>query len=125
NGWGQTESLARSYHWDGQLWTSVFPGVAGRDSCVAQVHAVATDDVWAVGAGLGDQGFTYVTLHWDGLGWSYLSNPNQGVLYGVSASSRFDVWAVGEGFVDPGTHTLHYSVKRRWPLTPPWSPGAH
>lgn len=58
-------------------------------------------------------------LHWNGRRWSLVptptipvvENPNEGVLYGVSASSTSDAWAVGFGFVTPGTHTLRYGIR--------------
>ncbi len=113
---GQTLSSARTYHWDGSSWTSVAPGVGGQDSRMYGVHAAASDDVWAVGGEPGPYGsgvaFRYVTVHWDGVSWSNVPNPNKGVLYGVSASSSSDLWAVGFGFdalgFSTGTHTLRY-----------------
>jgi hypothetical protein len=54
-----------------------------------------------------------VTFHWDGTKWSNVPNPEQGVLYGVSASSSTDVWAVGGGFVTPGTYTIHFIAPKR------------
>jgi hypothetical protein len=115
---GQYLSVARTYHWDGTSWTSVLPGVFGIDSRMYDVHAVASDDAWAVGGEPGPIGsgvaFRYVTVHWDGLSWSNVENPNQGVLYAVSASSSSDAWAVGFGMdalaYSTGTHTLRYTV---------------
>ncbi len=86
------------------------------DSRMYDVHAVAADDAWAVGGEPGPPGsgvaFRYVTVHWDGVSWSNVQTPNQGVLYGVSASSGSHAWAVGFGFnalgYSTGTHTLRY-----------------
>ena len=108
---GQVERRARSYHWDGVSWTNVVVGLGGY-SYLTNVAANATDDVWAVGAGyVGyDPTYRYVTLHWDGISWSNVGNPNQGILYAVSASSRWDVWAVGYDFATTrGTHSIHYT----------------
>jgi hypothetical protein len=102
---------ARSYHWNGSVWSPVTVGLSGY-SYLGSITAKATDDVWAVGEGIV---FPFlnelqVTFHWNGSVWSNVSNPNQGVLYGVSASSSSDVWAVGAGFVSPGTYTIRYGV---------------
>ena len=124
NGNGHQISLARTYHWDGSSWTSVLPGVFGTDSRMYDVHAVASDDVWAVGGEPCPQfnppcsdpnmAFRYVTVHWDGVSWRNVPNPNQGVLYAVSASPSSDAWAVGFGMDDlaysTGTYTLHYTL---------------
>ena len=107
---GNPSSSARSYRWDGSRWNAVPVGLGGY-SYLTSVTATATNDVWAVGAGLIgiDPTYRYVTFHWDGRRWSNVPNPNQGVLYGVSASSSSDVWAAGLGFVTPGTHTIRYT----------------
>jgi hypothetical protein len=102
---------ARSYHWNGSVWSPVTVGLSGY-SYLDSITAKATDDVWAVGEGIV---FPFlnelqVTFHWNGSVWSNVSNPDQGVLYGVSASSTSDVWAVGAGFVSPGTYTIRYGV---------------
>jgi hypothetical protein len=102
-------SSAVSYHWDGSRWSAVTVGLGGY-SYLASVASVAGDDVWAVGEGIvfPNQNESYVTYHWDGKGWSNVSNPDQGVPYGVSASSSSDAWAVGAGFVTLGTYTMHF-----------------
>jgi hypothetical protein len=115
---GHYLSNARTYHWDGTSWTSVLPGVFGVDSRMYDVHAIAADDAWAVGGEPGPPGsgiaFRYVTVHWDGVSWSNVDTPDQGILYSVSASSDAEAWAVGFGLDDlgysTGTYTLHYTV---------------
>jgi hypothetical protein len=79
------------------------------------VHAIASDDVWAVGGGIvegSEWAFDYQTVHWDGVSWSDVDNPDEGVLLAVAATSTSDVWAVGWGMDDlgysTGTQTLHY-----------------
>jgi hypothetical protein len=114
--YGELEESARSYHWNGSSWKQVdFP--LGGYSYVNAVSARATDDVWAVGAGNGSCGFAYcyATVHWDGNAWSEITNPNSGILLGVTTSSPSDAWAVGDGFnarsgYPTGTYTLHYTV---------------
>jgi hypothetical protein len=99
---------ARSYHWDGTRWTAVIVGLSGY-SFLGSVSAVASKDVWAVGEGIvfPKPNEFQVTFHWDGIEWSDVTNPEQGVLNGVSASSSTDVWAVGYGFDALGTYTIH------------------
>ena len=111
NGNGQVENRARSFHWDGVAWSPVILGLA-FESFMRDVHAVAADDVWGVGAGyIGTNlDYVYATMHWDGAAWSYVMNPNQGVLNAVSAASSAEAWAVGFGFITLGTHTLHYTA---------------
>lgn len=114
--WGELEDSARTYRWNGSSWKQVSFPLSGY-SYVNGVFARASDDVWAVGAGDSACGFNYcyATIHWDGSAWSDVFNPNQGVLYGVSASSSSDAWAVGDGFntttgYPTGTYTLHYAL---------------
>lgn len=62
---------------------------------LASVAAIATNDVWAVGASGDTRG---VALHWDGSAWKRYQTPSlagQVYLRGVAAASRTDVWAVG------------------------------
>jgi hypothetical protein len=119
NGNGHTISSARTWHWDGVSWTRVlYGGIAGQDSRMYGIHAIARDDVWAVGGGDPPFGsglaFEYRTVHWDGVRWNYVENPRQGVLYAIGASSSSDVWAVGFGMdalaYSTGTHTLRYNA---------------
>jgi hypothetical protein len=107
---------ARAWHWDGASWTrATFPGVGGRDSHLDDVHAISTNNVWAVGGAPGEPGSgvanRYATVHWDGSTWSDVPNPNRGVLYAVAASSSTDVWAAGYGVdslgYSTGTYTIH------------------
>jgi hypothetical protein len=124
---GHYLSVARTYHWDGTSWTSVLPGVFGVDSRMYDVHAIASDDVWAVGGEPCPQfnppcadensAFRYVTVHWDGTTWSNVPVPGDGaeaVLLAVGASSSDDAWAVGWGMdslaYSTGTRTLRYTA---------------
>ncbi|MEX2218326.1 MAG: hypothetical protein WD749_06155 [Phycisphaerales bacterium] len=115
---GHAIASARTWHWDGTSWSRVpQSGVGGHDSRMYGVHAISSDDVWAVGGGdppLGSNlAFEYQTVHWDGVRWSRVENPNQAVLLAVGGSSRSDVWAVGWGMdslgYSTGTHTLHHN----------------
>ena len=67
-----------------------------------------------------------LTLHWDGIAWSYVPSPNiqeqnNDQLNAVAGSGN-DVWAVGyEGFLG-STLTLHWNG-RAWSLVPSPNPG--
>jgi hypothetical protein len=65
------------------------------NSFLEGIAAVAANDVWAVGGGVG---VGAVIEHWDGKSWSILTTPN-GVssLNGVTARSDGTVVAVGRG----------------------------
>jgi hypothetical protein len=82
------------------------------------VHAIATDDVWAVG-GYGNDiadPQRIRMLHWDGVRWSRIATPNPGAnenrLYSVSGTTSDDVWAVGS-YSNDGDNTrnlyLHWN----------------
>ncbi|HJP66454.1 MAG TPA: hypothetical protein VKA30_09155 [Actinomycetota bacterium] len=82
-------------HWDGRAWTVArVPDVHGL---LADVAAVASDDVWAVGQAGSEDESTSLTLHWDGRRWSAVRSPivARGYLLDVSATGPEDVWAVG------------------------------
>ncbi|MCQ4211510.1 hypothetical protein [Streptomyces longispororuber] len=64
--------------------------------CVQAMHALASQDVWAVGEARGRP----ATLHWDGQKWRTVSLPPavagpNGELRGLAAQSPTQVWAVG------------------------------
>ena len=92
-------------HWDGTTWTDfempLIPQGQGYYSrhYLYEVSALASDDIWAVGAALSDNGYKAVTLHWDGAEWSVISILNLGsydtVLKSVISLASDDVWAVG------------------------------
>jgi hypothetical protein len=133
-------------HWDGTRWSLVHvptPGldpanagavaavVAGYnagafkeydDASFSAVHAIAADDVWAVGMitrhdGPGDAPTQTFTEHWDGTAWRVVNAPDVQVgqlqhgaddsLNAVTATRRDDVWAVGAASPQ-GTLTLHW-----------------
>src|SRR3989442_2662021 len=83
-------------HWDGTAWTvsaQIFIGTGG--TALNGVHAIASNDVWAVG--YYNAGFPLIE-HWDGSGWFISPTPIPGIshtLFGVAAASPNDVWAVG------------------------------
>src|SRR5262249_17341000 len=63
------------------------------------VDAIASDDVWAVGArpSRTDNRATPLAEHWDGQAWTIVRTPtaNQGFFTSVSGATGDDVWAVG------------------------------
>jgi hypothetical protein len=95
-------------HFDGKQW-GIVPVPVPLKGKVHDVRfgqgvtAVATNDVWAVGAyralPFGDE--KTLTEHWDGKSWKIVPSPNgghphsQNELRGVAAVSSTDVWACG------------------------------
>lgn len=142
-------------HWDGARWSVVHaptPGldpansaavaavVAGfhggqpkdyDDASFSAVHAIAPDDVWAVGvinrhtsdSAAPTQTFTE---HWNGTRWSVVNAPDVHVselrhgaddsLNAVTATRGNDVWAVGAASPQ-GTLTLHWDGSA-WTVVP-------
>jgi len=76
------------------------PNEAGANWLVA-VDASASNDAWAVGYYIGDEGlYETLSMHWDGSAWTLVEPLNMGRgtgdwLFGVAAVSPFEVWAVG------------------------------
>jgi hypothetical protein len=104
-------------HWDGTAWT-IIPTPASGGSQISSVHAIATNDVWAVGETVTDQSFTAsttFTMHWDGTAWSIVPSPNgafaQNALSCVGGAAANDVWAMGRtgpDFNSPQVLALHW-----------------
>jgi hypothetical protein len=91
-------------HWDGSSWSIVSDAVSAI-SQLAEVTAVATDDVWAVGY------LSAGTLieHWDGFQWNVVSSPNPNginTLEGVAAGSSTDIWTAGYSWDGNTSSTL-------------------
>jgi hypothetical protein len=89
-------------HWDGTAWSLSQPPTVASDAALFGVAAVASNDVWAVGA-VGDRELGLeraLILHFDGAAWTQtdvlsVAGGGRSLLSAVSASSGFDVWAVG------------------------------
>ncbi len=95
-------------HFNGQKWSVVAVPVPSN----GKVHdvgfgkgvtAIATDDVWAVGAftSLASGVEQTLTEHWNGQAWKVVPSANAGsgsanLLAGVTAVSANDVWASGQ-----------------------------
>ena len=105
-------------HWDGTVWT-IIPTPTSGGSQITSVHAIATNDVWAVGETVTDQSFTAsntFTMHWDGTAWSIVPSPNgafvQNLLGAVGGAAANDVWAMGKTGPDinsPQVLALHWN----------------
>jgi hypothetical protein len=92
-------------HWDGVQWTVDSAGGLPPSSASA-VHALAADDVWAMGAiTQGGTGFTTLAAHYDGSSWTPMNVPNAGFgglqFQAVHGLASDDVWAAG--FENPGS----------------------
>ncbi len=90
--WALSES-GSMVHWNGTLWEAVQDG-ALQGAVLHGLTALASNDVWAVGARDG----TPLALHWDGASWQATQLPaasDGGALEAVSGSSSDDVWTVG------------------------------
>ncbi len=121
-GFSDTTSGSHHYqplaeHWDGSAWTIIATPVSGGTQ-ISSVHAIATNDVWAVGNDVEGQGFsasTTFTMHWDGTAWSIVPSPNgafaQNALDAVGGAAGNDVWAMGRtgpDFNSPQVLALHW-----------------
>lgn len=90
-------------HWDGHQWhasTLVLPGQQGSD--LTAVAALAPNDVWVVGEVVVNGNVLPLIDHWDGSQWHVvpIPDPDQHLLWQVSAISANDLWFVGEDFKD-------------------------
>jgi hypothetical protein len=114
-------------HWDGRHW-SIVPSPSPDptqfgDNGLADVVAVSSNDVWAVGSDSGGgHPVTEFTLieHWDGSTWAVVDSPSPGTaaqLFAVARSGD-DLWAAGG--TDGQTLVVH-RVGSQWSVvnTPP------
>ncbi|HKP51561.1 MAG TPA: S-layer homology domain-containing protein [Chloroflexia bacterium] len=94
-------SVTLTLHWDGASWSIVTtPNVGNVSNQLYGVHALSSNDAWAVGSVLNAS--LPLTLHWDGSTWAIVENPttpmgdyrpnNLNAVDGVAAN---DIWAVG------------------------------
>src|SRR5439155_25465012 len=109
-------------HRDGGQWTHVpspNPNLTNDINLLADVEAIAANDVWAVGYGLGP-GTAYLTLieHWDGSQWSIVPSPNvstfDNYLWGVSALSTNDIWAACHYKASIGVGRVDRTIVDQW-----------
>ncbi|HEX8228720.1 MAG TPA: S-layer homology domain-containing protein [Chloroflexia bacterium] len=86
--------------WDGHDW-SMLPALPVTGTIeLAEIEAIAPDDVWVVGSKTtGDGSDLYnLMLHWNGSAWTEYTIPGSGLL-GISALAGDDIWAVGHAFI--------------------------
>lgn len=77
-------------------WRSVF--ATDLDRSLLAVGGLASDDLYAVGGGLGVPGLGALVLHGDGRSWRELGTGRAETLWWVwAAPGGTDVWMVGEG----------------------------
>lgn len=126
-----TNTLA--LHFDGREWKVVpvpvpFHGQVHDITFGNGITAIATNDVWAVGAfrGLPSGNQQTLTEHWDGQSWKIVPSANsasvgsQNRLNGVSAVSSKDVWACGQildqnlGFIN----LIEHFDGTKWTISP-------
>jgi len=139
---GSTSSIKQGQlslieHWNGKAW-SIVPSpnlhadVNGTE--LADVVALAPDNVWAVGSTSSiKQGQLALIEHWNGKAWSVVSNPqpqgtnieSSAALWSLAPLSPGDIWA--SGFYElPGDVSLRYLVEhwdgRSWSIVPTPTP---
>jgi len=108
-------------HWDGTQW-SVVPspslpkiGPYPADNFLADVVALAPDNVWATGAATTIVAGEALILHWNGSSWKIVPNPGANPrfydanLLGIAAVSANDIWTVGQT-----TTSVEHSMIEHW-----------
>ena len=86
-GEGQVCPVGDIEHWTGRAWHHVTDG----GPVLYGVDAVASNNIYAVGLGIGP-----AILHYDGASWSKVpSGFDVGLLQAVDAASASDLWAAG------------------------------
>ena len=98
-------------HWDGSQWSVVTAPMTpfAVFSALDAVDGSSADDIWAVGAGFkrSRSPSQTLTMHWDGIAWTYVPSPNVGtdndVLQGVAVRPK---GAVAVGSSGSGRSTL-------------------
>jgi hypothetical protein len=107
---------AQIWHWDGTRLTEKlcyassasnppqgYEGEGAPEAYLTGVAAVASNDVWAVGA----SGSGPMILHWDGRAWTAVTHPrvfpNTASLRGVATLGGGRAWGVGVEIVIDGS----------------------
>jgi hypothetical protein len=116
----QTPDHTLTLHWDGTAWTHVPSPNPVAGSYLADVVALAPDNVWAAGYQFTSTARTLV-MRWDGIQWTVIPTPNQGPstneLRAIAAVAPDDIWAAGN---TPGSHntvTMHWDGTA-WTVVP-------
>jgi hypothetical protein len=102
------------------------PNTGSPNNYLFGVTAIASNDVWAVGA-YGVLGISAQQLieHWDGTRWRSVASPSLATpneLLAVSAVAANDVWAVG-GYSSGGQALIQHWNGTSWNVVPNPNPG--
>jgi hypothetical protein len=109
-------------HWDGIGWSIVpSPSPDSQLNELRSIAGVASNDIWVVG--LAGDGGTFnpwhsLIEHWDGAGWSVVSNPGVNELFGVTALAANNVWAVAVHTSPNVTDIVEHWDGTRWANVP-------
>jgi hypothetical protein len=97
-------------HWNGQNWsTAATANVGNGNNQLNNVFALASNNVWAVGASTPEANAPTLTLieHFDGTSWTVIPSPNVGTasnrLLGITALSPTSIYAFGSYFAEAGS----------------------
>jgi len=116
---GALNGAAQAFHFDGTQWSQV-TAPSGQMARFNAVTAIASNDVWAVGATQTNQR-TFIE-HFDGAQWRVVASPNTSdptnILLGVGAVSSKSVWAVGQHFKAQGSPLVEHFDGTRWSIVP-------
>jgi hypothetical protein len=92
-----SDMLALAIHWDGAAWSVTPTPIFGiADLAFYGVHAIETDDVWAVGSqGLGTS--EDMAMYWDGSQWTEVPGVENGEkgLRAVTSFASDQIWTAG------------------------------
>jgi hypothetical protein len=106
-------------HWDGRSWRVTHLPEAGPDA-LANVVALAPDDVWVAGPGISRTG-TSIVQRWDGSRWLSIRAPfgTRDPNFTLTADSATDAWAVGGQEVGGHSRTMaaHWNGQA-WMIAP-------
>ena len=126
-GFFTNQTSAKIRHWDGTRWTEKvcraasvsnppngYEGEGAPDAYFTGVAAVASNDVWAVGA----FGSGPMILHWDGRAWTTVTHPrafpNSASLRGVATSGGRNAWSVGVEIEIDGSNSRERTLIDRY-----------
>lgn len=101
-------------HWNGSKWSIVnSPSPFALYNTLLSVTAIATNDVWAVGAGssVSGGGTQIIIEQWNGSQWNVVKSPNPSSssdgLAGITiVPQTHTMWAVGTYSASTGDHSL-------------------
>ncbi len=110
----------RLVHYDGKHWRFVTPPPAGNPSLEA-ITAIASNNIWVVGAGFTATTSYALAEHWDGKRWHRSAMPTVSrttQLTAVAAAAPNDIWAFGHYATAPpgqsGVYTASGLVTEHW-----------